>query len=842
MFSERWRKAQLLFEELLELAEKERRPALRQRCGDDEELQKLILSLVTSHETSGEFLSEPLLRLEPRAMQEFAPLAVGERVGAYRILEPIGEGGMSTVYLAERSDSSFELRVVVKVVRHGLETEENLRRLRIERQILAGLNHPNISRLYDGGTTAERLPFFVMEFVEGDPIDRYCDDRRLTVRERVRLFAKVCEAVGYAHQRLVVHRDLKPDNLLVTAAGEPKLLDFGIAKLLQEEGVEEPARTTAFLRRLTPDYASPEQIRGDRITTSSDVYSLGMILYFLLVGTLPRSSKGRSLEELEKAIQEEVPLPSLAVAERLVAETCQRLAALRGARPEAWRRQLKGDLDAIVVRALRPEAEDRYSSVEELSRDLENHLLGFPVQTRPSSNLYRLRKFLARNRAAAAAAAALILLAAATVESYVRHAQSTALQRDELEAIVASVKGLLEVAGEGEHLTARQIVDRSSAMVEKTIAGRPELEGTVRDTMGSIYLNLGLPEQAREQLERASSLRRAVHGPRSLAAAASQSSLALAAARADDLEGAEKAARAALEVALEKIDRGSTNLVPFLNNLVTVLCYKDDYSAAEPFSETAASLAESLPESRVEKAKAFANRAFLLAEEGVLEEAARLYERALKLHRRYRGEEHPEVLGVMNNLSLLLGDLGQHEKSVEILRSTLKLQRKLLGAQNPEVIRTLNNLSSSLQDQGDLVQAEAIQREGVALAQEVLPPGHFAQLLTETRLAEIQIETGLGSEAARNLEIGMEIWREALADSWFLAHAESVLGSALASAGQLEEAEVLLARGYQTLREIQGANFQRTQAARQRLDDFVLAHGGGEKLLRLSEEKSFSQR
>ncbi len=840
MSSERWHKAQELFAELLAVEAEERPRWLSERCGDDSPLEALVLSMVASDEVSDGFLEEPVARLGDSEPAVSSPLAAGQMLGAYRILGPLGEGGMSTVYRAQRADAAFDLEVVIKVVRHGLETEENLRRLRIERQILAGLDHPNISRLYDGGTTVENLPYFVMEYVDGEPIDRFCDGHLLTLRERVELFTKVCRAVRYAHRQLVVHRDLKPANVLVTADGEPKLLDFGIAKLLQDPGVEEPAQTSVFLRRLTPDYASPEQIRGDLMTTSSDVYSLGVMLYVLLVGALPRRLEDRTWGSVERAAQREILPPSRVVSKAMRAGSGTSLAKARGTRPEIWKRQLEGDLEAIVLRALEPAPTDRYPSVEELSRDLDAYLRGFPIDARVPTAFYRLRKFVGRNRSGVLAATAVILLVSTTLGSFVAHARQTARQRDELQAVIDSVKGLLNVAGEGEKLTARQIVDRSAAMVETTLAGQPQLEGTLRQTMGAIYLSLGVPEQALEQLSQAYALERSIHGAESLEAATSQSLLSLAAAQENDLETAAEAARHSLDTARRQIGPQSPQLVSFLNNMVTVLCFTGDYSAADPYAETAVQLARNLPEDRLDKAKAISNRAYLTAEDGRPEDAIGMYRQVLELHRRYRGEEHPEVLGVMNNLSLLLGDLGRPEEKEAVLRETLELQGRLLGVRNPERIRTLNNLAGALLNQGDLAGAEAIQEEAVTLAQEVLPPGHFASLLAETRLSEIQLQMGKSLPAIRRLEEGLQVWRPSLAGSWFVGYAESVLGSALVQGGRQSEGEALLLKGYRILRDLRGEDFRRTQQAARRLEELYRSQGRLPELRGSLEEENFT--
>ncbi|HET6899795.1 MAG TPA: serine/threonine-protein kinase, partial [Vicinamibacteria bacterium] len=348
-----------------------------------------------------------------------------ERIGHYRVLRELGRGGMGTVYLAERDEPGMRKTVAVKVVSRGMDSAFVLRRFRTERQILAGLEHPGIARLYDGGTTDEGLPYFVMEYVDGEDLVAYCDRHHLPVRTRLQLFLRVCEAVQYAHQGLVVHRDLKPSNILVTAAGEPKLLDFGIAKLLgPQAGEDGDEQTASVVRLLTPDFASPEQVRGDRVTTASDVYALGVVLYEVLSGRRPYRLKGGTAAQLERAILErDVEAPSTALARDL-------------------RRQLRGDLDNVVLKALRKDPAERYATAAELADDVRRYLDGFPVRAAPDRPAYRIRKFLRRHRTAVTAGAAVILSLLAGLGIALRQARVAEAERRRAEALFQDVRGL----------------------------------------------------------------------------------------------------------------------------------------------------------------------------------------------------------------------------------------------------------------------------------------------------------------------------------------------------------------------------------------------------------------
>src|SRR5262245_14362438 len=343
------------------------------------------------------------------AAAESSDQLVGRRVGAYKVLQQIARGGMGTIYLADRADAAFQKRVALKVIKRGMDTEAILRRFRNERQILACLEHPNIARLLDGGTTEDGLPYFVMEFIQGSPICEYCDTQKLTVDERLKLFLSICSAVDYAHRNFVVHRDIKPNNILVTPDGVPKLLDFGIAKLLKPELWSHTVEPTGLAARpMTPEYASPEQIRGDPITASSDVYSLGVLLYELLTGHRPYRIKTRAPELVARAVSEVEPeKPSSAVARTEVVAaddsahssiTPEVVSRARNNDSDQLRRELSGDLDSIILKAIRKEPHRRYGSAAELAEDIRRHIDGLPVGARRGAGGYRAGKFVQRNK------------------------------------------------------------------------------------------------------------------------------------------------------------------------------------------------------------------------------------------------------------------------------------------------------------------------------------------------------------------------------------------------------------------------------------------------------------
>jgi serine/threonine-protein kinase len=486
--TERWVRVDALLQQALDLSEQERSAFLARECGGDDSLQREVLELLDADRKAGAFLGGAGDAGGPGAVR-----ASGERVGPYRLERLLGRGGMSSVYLAARADGAFERRVALKVLEQGAIKADWRQRFHIERQVLARLEHPLIARLLDGGTTADGCPYLVMELVEGRPIDRYCSEQDLTVRERIALLRKVCEAVAWAHRNLIVHRDLKPGNVLVTGTGEARLLDFGIAKLLEPSAFDLSVEETATqLRLMSPGYASPEQITGGTITTATDVWALGVVAYEVLTGVRPFGSPS-SLSELEASRRKEPELPSRCAE----AADVQRRAALR--------RQLRGDLDTIVLKALRAEPERRYGTAEELGADLGRYLEGLPVAARPDGLLYRAGKLVRRHALPVAMAAASLLVILSLVVGLALQAGRLRTERDKAREAIELLAEVLRQDGgkQGEEMTVRQALQKAEPGLRRRLADQPHLLALMLTTIGSVYHDLGSYAEARPPLEEA---------------------------------------------------------------------------------------------------------------------------------------------------------------------------------------------------------------------------------------------------------------------------------------------------------------------------------------------------
>jgi serine/threonine protein kinase len=406
MSPDRWQQIEVVFQAALDLSTAERTTFLAENCNGDDELRREVEKLLVDYENADSFIESPVWTdsrfLNSSAKKEISDSLdegfkgeeteslIGKKIGVYRLTREIGRGGMGAVYLAERADGEFSQKVAIKLIKRGMDSEFIIRRFRHERQILASFEHPFIARLLDGGTTADNLPYFVMEYIEGDTVYNFCDKKRLNTRERLKVFQKICSAVQYAHEKQIIHRDIKPSNILVTLHDVPKLLDFGIAKVLDPELIHESVNPTASLMRLmTPDYASPEQVRGGEITPSSDIYSLGILLYELLTGHKPYNFAGRALHEVSQVICEVAPDAPSAIIDNDVnllpqyANSDDRFARLRASTRVALREELTGNLDNIILKSLGKNPTDRYASVHEFSADISRHLRGQTVQAKP---------------------------------------------------------------------------------------------------------------------------------------------------------------------------------------------------------------------------------------------------------------------------------------------------------------------------------------------------------------------------------------------------------------------------------------------------------------------------
>ena len=771
---ERWRTIQPLLDGVLEVGPAGRAAWLAERCGDDAELREAVERLAAAYAAAQRVLPsgapgavDALVRF---AEAEAAP--AGGRIGPYRIVGEAGRGGMGVVYLAERDDDQFRKRVALKLLRRGMDDPHLVRRFLEERQILATLDHPQIAKLLDGGVTGDRLPWFAMEYVEGEPIDRYCEGRRLPVDERLRLFLAVCDAVQYAHRTLIVHRDLKPSNVLVTGDGAVKLLDFGIAKLLAEGEAGEATLTQVGRRPLTPEYASPEQIRGEPVTVASDVYSLGVMLYLLLSGRSPYRLASRHEREVERAVLDGTVDPPSA-----------------GASPERLRRRLRGDLDMIVLMALRKEPERRYPSVEALAGDLRRHLGGLPVQAQPDRWSYRAAKFLRRHTAAVSLAGGAAVLLAAFAGVLAVQMARTATERNRAEQVSDFVTQLLRspdpFRGQGAVTTVRQVLDTAVVRVRTELRAQPVLQADLLAVIGRSYEGLGLYDQAGSTLDSAIALRlRAGDDGRGLAEDQAMRAFVLE-EQYSERPRADSLARVALRTGRRVLAADDPALGSLIALAAPSVASAGHTAEADSLLVEAVGILRGSPRTDpLELARALRRLGRQRMMAGDRTAAESLYTQSLRLNRARLGPDHPEV----GELSAELGDVLRLEGkpgAERLLREGIAIERRAAGPDHPEVMINVLHLADLLQNRGDLAAAESLYHQAIASGRRINPAGHVLTGEALFGLAQSELQRGDTARAEADLQAANHV-------------AERIYGTDhhyMYGASLIQAAELRMARG-----------------------------------------------
>ncbi|MCH8148124.1 MAG: serine/threonine protein kinase, partial [Planctomycetes bacterium] len=710
MKRERWKKIRELLEQVLALDAPERQQYLSNACGADDRMRAEVESILSASETDPEFMKASVADIVAVDADDDLRSLIGQMAGPFRLERFIASGGMGSVFLGTNTDGEQPAAVAVKLLKHRVATTEMLRRFHVERQSLSALSHSNIACAIDAGVLANGRPYLVMEYVAGTPIDLYCDEHRLSIKHRLELFRTVCAAVSHAHQRLIVHRDLKPSNILVTPDGTPKLLDFGISKAIDTlEPTLSASNTETQHRVMTPEYASPEQIRGAIAATSGDIYSLGVVLYELLTGHRPYQFKSRTPHEMERTICEQEPdTPSNAVfrtpdpnsldgAARPV-PTPEQVGLARNELPSRLRSQLTGDLDAIVMKSLRKEPEYRYSSVDAFSEDVGRYLDGAPVAARRGTRRYRFLKFVERNKAAVmgSAVAVVSLAIGLAIALWQGHVAVQAQQLAEAEARNARsanefVQGMLAgvdpLAAESDDTTVRQILDdASNRLALGALRGQPESKASVHLTLGRTYLELGAFDAAETHLQAAMSIRTETLGRRRPAVAECLSGLGMLAKAKGQYEAADTFYRESLEIREAVLGRRHIDTAESLNNLGVLLKLQGRYAESEKLLREALSIRRAtLPERHEDVATTSSNLAAVLKNLGVFDSAEALYREALDTYQEIFGPEHLRVAGCMNNLALLLRERGDIKSAETLLRDALAIRRRVFGDDHPAI-------------------------------------------------------------------------------------------------------------------------------------------------------------
>ena len=802
-----------LLDQALDLAPAERAAWLADVRARTPDLAREIEALLAAeHELDARgFLAGPVTSDPPRVV----PSLAGRRLGAYTLERPIGQGGMGTVWLARRSDGRYEGTVAVKLLNLALLDPVGSERFRREGTALASLAHPNIARLLDAGVTDDGQPYLVLEYVEGRQIDRYCDEERLSPERRVGLFLQVLGAVAHAHTHLIVHRDLKPSNILVTRDGVVKLLDFGIAKLLVDgttPGADAPTLTDVAGSALTPEYAAPEQIAGERVTTATDVYALGVLLYVLLAGRHPTGEGSRSAAEHLKAIMDTEP-PRLS--------TAVTGAAARATSLDQLRRLYAGDLDNIVARALKKRSEERYASVGAFADDLRRYLNHEPVRARPDSLRYRAGKFVRRNRigVAAGVVGALALLAAAARERQLRgRAEGEARKAVAVEQFLLGVFGAADpFAPPDAHagdVTARVLLDRGARRIDTSLSAQPGVRADLRDALGRVYENLGLYDSAAAQLRRSLAERRALYGARHADVAQSMDRLGVVLHKQDHYDEADTLLRGALAQRRRLYGDRSDATAESIEHLADLLRARSDLSAAEPLYREALAIRLALHgDDDPSVATTQIDLGDLLVAKGSYDAAAALFRGALAIRVRRFGEDHPLTGEALQSLAGAEEHLGHYDVAERVYRRALATQRKSLGDLHPNTSGILNSIGQMLFKMGRSDEAESLLRESLALNRRIFGENHEAVSTNLGNLALIVRERGDLGEAERLLRRALAIDRAVYGrEHTNVAYDLNELAAVLRLEGRTDLAVPILREALAQTRHLAGEKFRGTIA------------------------------
>jgi len=782
--TDRWEGVERLFAEALERPEAEREAFVRASASGPDVTDEVI-GLLRAHLRTGLF--DPVTDRQ-EASQE-PTLDPGSKLGAWEVTGELGRGGMGVVYRVRRADGQFDQEAALKILPTEARGPHAEARFLAERQILARLSHPNIARLLDGGVSDDGRPWFAMDRVEGEALDAWCDDRRLDVDDRLRLFLRVCDGVQYAHQNLIVHRDLKPGNILVTETGEPRLLDFGIAKILDDDLRSGDSGVTQLgARILTPEYASPEQFRGEPVTTASDVYQLGLLLRRLLAGGGSKRSDGAGWTPTTTG---DADRPSH---ELLTREDRQEIAAARSTTPDRLAHKLRGDLESILLKALRQEPDQRYGTAGQLADDLERYLEGRPVRARPDTWRYVAGKFMRRHALALSAMAGAFLLVAGLALGMHRQARKTAVERDRAEEVVKLLVGLFQSADPmlalDDSVTVREVLDRGAARIRTELAGQPAVRAALMSVIAEVYGSLGMRDKAIPLLQDAVATGSAAIGEDDPGVAASERRLGMFQAEMGNQTAADTLLAAA-EVRLEGLrDLPAVERAKAMNDIGHAWQVLGRLDRAEPLLERSLDAWGTAAETGGREAATYTNLGWVRAARADLDSAEVLFRKSLGLRRSILGPDHPAVATSLEALSWTLTREGSLKEADSAIGAALSIRERVLPWDHPGVLSLRAQRANVLRGQGRNAEAEAPLRDVLAGQIASLGEDHFVVADTHNDLGLTLQAQGRDAEAEPHFRAAWAGYRAAFGDDHSNpAVVEVNLARLLFRTGQNDEAE-----------------------------------------------------
>ncbi|WP_445665699.1 tetratricopeptide repeat protein [Fodinibius sp. AD559] len=852
MDEQRWQKIEQIVDTALTKDKSQREEYILEACEGDKSLQKNVTRLLESIEKSGDtnYLEDPDVHKELRvdlvesANHPSGKSLVGKQIDQYKIKDLIGHGGMGSVYRAERAEDSYQHTVALKVMRVGMDTPANIARFKRERNILAKLNHPNIAHLHDGGITDSGLPYLVMEYVDGTPLYEYCDRQQLSISDRLDLFQSICHAVQHAHSNTVVHRDLKPSNILVTKDGTVKILDFGIAKLLEPENPEASFfETRTGARMLTFGYAAPEQVEGEPVTTATDSYTLGIILFELLAGIHPFDLEDKNLTEIEQLIRKKTPLSPSDKFGELPNKDQENIAKERNTSPSTLADTLKGDLDAIIMKALRKESQARYNTVEQFLEDLRRRKNNQPIIARKDTLQYKTTKFVKRHRKSLSVAAGFLLLIISFTVFYTwqitQERNRAQLEAEKAKQVSAFLTDMFRASNPHynpkDTVSAATLLQRGEQRINQ-IKNQSKVQAQLLTVIGKARSELGNYERADSLLQRSLQLSKQQFGTNSIEYAQGLREYAVLNRKMGNFPVAESLHRESLTILRDQGEANRQMLAGTMNDLALVLRQKGDYQAADSlFSQTmqiyianpsskpddiaqtannwAGVLRELGKLGKAEKyfrkalqewqeihdnihpnlATAYNDLAVVLERQGRTKEADSLYHRALKMNRTIYDGPHRDIAQILSNIGLLYGRTGNHEKALDYMLEALNMRRDFLRADHPALAESLNNLARLYIEMDKYEKARPLLKEALAIDKEAHGPQHPYVAGDLANMARIEQNIGSTEKAISLLEQSLTIFQQTLPSNHRrIGSVRHELGNLYFQQGEWQQAELQL--------------------------------------------------
>ncbi len=784
-----------LFDKSINLTQTEREKFFSTLTNSEKEYLDEVKSLITTYEKNPDFLE--ISNVVPSKKKEINtkhPL-IGKHIDKYLIEKEIGFGGSGIVFIGNRDDKEFEQKVAIKILKQGLTSGYLIKRFEIERQALVKLQHPYIAKLFDGGRTVEGLPYVVMELIDGIPVTEFCREKNLNVNEKLNLFLKICDAIYYSHQNLIVHRDIKPNNILVTNLGNPKLLDFGLAKLLNNETLSnDDTLTKTSLFHLTPEFASPEQIKGENISIVSDIYSLGVLLFLMLTDELPYKVNNLSPVALNKIFDDnKIKLPSA------IAKNNNKLQLYK---------KLKGDLDIIIMKAMHKEPNKRYGSAKDFSDDINRYLKGLPIQAKQDSITYRFSKFVLRHKAAVLFSTIFLIFAFISLTALLYQVRIATKERnkakienrkyEKVNDFLKNILSSVDPSEIGRDVKVYDVLDKASEEVETSFKNQPEIEASIRSTIGNTYINLGEFDKGKPFLNKASEINKNIYGKESKEFAENLHDIASYYEWTGNYKKADSLYNKSINLLRNTLTEPTLFFIDALNNQANLKAVLSQTDKAEKlFLESKQNCKKLLGENSYKYAIILNNLAITYTDIGKLDEAEKLYKKSLNIIINLRGENRPEVGSNYNNMAYLYTVKNELDSAIIYLEKSYKLKEKLKGKDHPDVGLALNNLGVVELKRKNYKQSENYFLDAVKQYKKSYKNDHPAIALCKYWLGNVNLETKNFNKAEKYLRESLKIRQTKFSkenlDLWLT---KAKLGIVLTKLKSFNKAEKMLLSSY----------------------------------------------